>query len=73
MPRTTNCHEIRAPGQDVRSTRLQSEKAAWSFKRLEKPWVDIDWRRERSGQQSLDCAVMQETGEITLTSEQAWQ
>lgn len=27
MRRTTDCHEIGSPGQDVCSTRLQSEKA----------------------------------------------
>lgn len=49
------------------------ERAASSSKRLEKPWVDTDWRRERGSQQSPDCAVIRETGEITSTSEQTWQ
>jgi hypothetical protein len=51
----------------------QFERAAYLFERLEEPWVDTDWRRERGSQQSLDCAVIRETGEITSTLEQAWQ
>ena len=50
-----------------------SERTAYSSERLEEPWVDTDWRRERGSQQSLDCAVIRETGEITSTSEQTWQ
>jgi hypothetical protein len=51
----------------------QFKGAAYSSERLEEPWVDTDWRRERGSQQNLDCAVIRETGEITSTSEQAWQ
>lgn len=49
------------------------KKATYSSKRLEKPEVDTDLQRARGSQQSLDRAVIQETGEITSTSEQAWQ
>lgn len=51
----------------------QFERAAYSSERLEKPWVDTDWRRKRGSQQNLDSVVIRETGEITSTSEQAWQ
>lgn len=51
----------------------QFERAAYSSERLEKPWVDTDWRRERGSQQNLDSVVIRETGEITSTSKQAWQ
>lgn len=51
----------------------QFEGAAYSSERLEEPWVDTDWQREHGSQQNLDCVVRRETGEITSTSEQAWQ
>ena len=51
----------------------QFERAAYSSERLEEPWVDTDRRRERGSQQNLDSAVIRKPGEITSTSEQAWQ
>lgn len=51
----------------------QFERAAYSSERLEEPWVDTDWRRERSRQQNFDYAVIRKPGDITSTSEQAWQ
>jgi hypothetical protein len=57
----------------MRSTRLPIRESRYSSERLEEPWVDTNLRRERGSQQSLDCTVVRETGEITSTSEQAWQ
>lgn len=54
-------------------TQLPVRVNRYSSERPEKPGVDTDLRRERCSQQSLDCAVIRETGEITSTSEQAWQ